>query len=164
MYIIDPETVALLNATQAYDCLRSVPFNPAVATQLLQYVNDTFQFHSTLAYLAEPPRGYQQPAVDLLAGLAEIQRGIDNGMFPSEHDFESALYRLLTAAHDDHLTATGGILSTFVFGAPWDIVSVSVDGTEPPKVYVSGMKFSTACIAYRTLETPKLMYDTTFHR
>jgi hypothetical protein len=127
-------------------------------------VNDTIQFHSTLPYLADPPPGYQQPAVDLLAGLAQIQRDINNGMFPNEHDFETALYRLLTAAHDDHLTATGGILSTFVYGAPWDIVSVSVDGTEPPKVYISGMTSRTACIAYHTLETTKLMYDTTFRR
>ncbi|OJI98794.1 hypothetical protein ASPVEDRAFT_147979 [Aspergillus versicolor CBS 583.65] len=132
-----PETLQILNATQAYDCLRSVPFNPAVARQLLQYMNDTIQFQSTLAYLAEPPRGYQQPAVDLLAGLDQIQRGINDGMFTNEHDFENALYRLLTAAHDDHLTATGGILSTFVYGAPWDIVSVSVDGIEPPKVYIA---------------------------
>ncbi|KAL4889444.1 hypothetical protein BDV59DRAFT_210361 [Aspergillus ambiguus] len=132
-----PEAAEILTATQAYNCLRSVPFNPAVATRLLQYLNDTIQFHSTLAYLANPPPGYQQPAVDLVAGLARIQGGINNGMFSNEYDFETALYRLLTAAHDDHLTATGGILQTFVYGAPWDIVSVSVDGIEPPKVYVS---------------------------
>ncbi|KAL6229753.1 hypothetical protein BDW75DRAFT_245446 [Aspergillus navahoensis] len=92
-----PEAVEILNATQAYNCLRSVPFNPAVATQLLQYLNDTIQFLSTLSYPKDPPPGYQQPPVDILAGLARIQHDINNGMFPNEHDFETALYRLFTA-------------------------------------------------------------------
>ncbi|KAF7125987.1 hypothetical protein CNMCM5793_002346 [Aspergillus hiratsukae] len=132
----------ILNATQAYDCLTSVPFNPAVATRLVQYVNDTIQFHSTLAYLANPPPGYQQPAVDLLAGLSQIQRDIDNSVFRNEYAFEAAVKRLLNAAHDDHLSMTGGILSAFVYGAPYDIVSVSLDGIELPKVYISADLFA----------------------
>ncbi|KAL3476584.1 hypothetical protein BJX99DRAFT_258333 [Aspergillus californicus] len=126
----------VVNATQAYDCLRSVPFDSAVGSQLLQYINDTIQFHSTLAYLANPPPHYQQPAVDLIAELRQVQRDIDNGVFQNEYDFEISISRVLNAAHDDHLSFTGGILSTFVFGSPYDIVSISSDGIELPKLYI----------------------------
>ncbi|PLB35849.1 uncharacterized protein BDW47DRAFT_133231 [Aspergillus candidus] len=122
-------------ARTVYDCLTSVPFNPAVGSRLLKYVNDTVQFHSTLAYLANPPPGYQQPGVDLVAGLSQLQRNIDEGAFVNEYDFEAALHRLLHAGHDDHLRLAGGILSPFAFGSPRAIASVSLDGKELPKVY-----------------------------
>jgi hypothetical protein len=66
----------IFNASLAYECLTSVPFNPAVATSFLQYLNDTFLFQSTLACLKNPPASYQQPSVDLLAGLNDLQQGI----------------------------------------------------------------------------------------
>lgn len=121
-----------------YDCLTSVPFNPAVGSRLLKYVNDTIQFHSTLAYLANPPPGYQQPGVDLVAGISQLQRNIDHGTFLNEYDFEAALQRLLRAGHDDHLSLAGGILSSFAFGSPRAIASISLDGKELPKVYFTG--------------------------
>ncbi|PKY00846.1 hypothetical protein P168DRAFT_285003 [Aspergillus campestris IBT 28561] len=122
-------------ARTVYDCLTSVPFNPAVGSRLLKYVNDTIQFHSTLAYLANPPPGYQQPGVDLVAGISQLQRNIDEGAFANEYDFEAALHRLLRAGHDGHLSLAGGILSPFAFGSPRAIASVSLDGKELPKVY-----------------------------
>ncbi|EAW20292.1 uncharacterized protein NFIA_099260 [Aspergillus fischeri NRRL 181] len=128
----------IFNATQAYNCLRSVPFHPEVASRLLKYLNDTIQFHSPLAYLANPPPTYQQPAVDLVAGISRIQSSIDNGVFQNEYAFEAALKQLLNAAHDDHLGMSGGILSAFAFGSPYDLVSVSLDGIELPKVYIAG--------------------------
>ncbi|KAL3478326.1 hypothetical protein BJX99DRAFT_269322 [Aspergillus californicus] len=136
-YIVNHPNTTLFPATQAYDCLRSVPFHAAVASRLIQYVNDTIQFQSTLAYLAHPPSQYQQPAVDLIAGLDQIQDDIDGGIFQNEYAFEVALQRLLNAAHDDHLMFNGGILSSFVFGAPFEIVSVSLDGIALPKVYLA---------------------------
>ncbi|PLB48692.1 hypothetical protein P170DRAFT_382985 [Aspergillus steynii IBT 23096] len=130
-------TFIIFNASQAYDCLKSVPFNPDVASRLIQYWNDTIQFHSTIAYLASPPPDYQQPRVDLVAGLAEIKSYIDQGLFHNQYAFEATLKLLLNAAHDDHLSMTGGILSTFTFGSPYDLVSVSLDGKQLPKVYVA---------------------------
>ncbi|CEL07583.1 hypothetical protein ASPCAL10740 [Aspergillus calidoustus] len=127
----------VVDATQAYDCLRSVPFLPAVASRLIQYINDTIQFHSTVAYLARPPSGYQQPAVDLASELGQIQRDIDNSVFGNEYDFELAIYTLLHAAHDDHLSLQGGILSAFSYGSPIDIVALSLDGISLPKVYIA---------------------------
>lgn len=138
VWIVD---LGVYRAKDVYNCLKSVPFHQPVASELLRYINDTIQFQSTLAYLASPPPGYQQPAVDLLGGLAQIKQDVDNKTFSNEYDFELALYRLLSAAHDDHLIMNGGILSSFYYGAPFDIVSLSLDGKELPKLYMAG-KFS----------------------
>jgi hypothetical protein len=131
-------TERIFLASDVKACLLSVPFNPAVATQFLKYYRDTLQFQSTLGYLKNPPTGYQQPAVDLIAGLDNIQTGIDNGAYRNQFDFEVSLQKLLFSAHDDHLVLINGILGAFTFGAPIDIVSVSLDGIALPKPYILG--------------------------
>ncbi|KAJ6031610.1 hypothetical protein N7540_002342 [Penicillium herquei] len=128
---------SIVNATQAWDCLRSVPFNAQVASELLIYLNDTIKFHSTLAYLASPPPDYQQPSVDVLAQFAQVERAIDVGNFSNQYEFEMTIQGILSAAHDDHLSMTGGILSTYRFMAPFSVVSLSRDGIELPKLYVA---------------------------
>ncbi|KAJ1706434.1 hypothetical protein NYO67_11410 [Aspergillus flavus] len=126
--IINNEEVSIFDASQAHKCLTSLPFRADIASQLVQYVNDMIQFHSTLAYLADPPQSYQQPAVDLVSGLSQLQRDIDNNVFRNEYAFEAALNHLIHAAHDDHLELVGGALSRFTYAATYRIVSVSSDG------------------------------------
>ena len=124
-------------AKQAYDCLTSVPFNPAIATRFLKYYNDTIQFQSTLAYLKNPPSSYQQPAVDLLAGFEQIQKDIDNGAFPNQYAFEATLQNLVYSAHDAHFQLETGILAAFTFLSPYALVALSEDGVQLPKVYTT---------------------------
>jgi hypothetical protein len=119
-------------------CLTSVPFNPAVATRFIQYYNDTLGFQSTLAYLKDPPVGYQQPSVDLLTGLQQLQDAVNRGVFANEYEFEASLQMLVQYAHDGHLYLNSGILSVFTFASPYDVVSLSIDGIQPPKVYIAG--------------------------
>lgn len=116
-----------------------MPFNAAVATRFLKYYNDTLQFQSTLAYLKHPPASYQQAAVDLIGGLGQIQQDIDNDAFPNQYAFEATLQNLIYSAHDSHLQLTSGILAAFSFASPYNIVSLSVDGIQDPKIYVVGM-------------------------
>ena len=124
-------------AKQAYDCLTSVPFNPAIATRFINYYNDTVQFQTTLAYLKDPPASYQQPAVDLLAGLEQIQKDIDNGAFPNQYAFEATLQNLVYSAHDAHFQLETGILAAFTFLSPYPLVALSEDGVQIPKVYTT---------------------------
>jgi hypothetical protein len=105
----------IFNTSFVYECLTSVSFNSAVASQFLDYYNDTLQFQSTLTYLKNPPRSYQQPGVDLLGGLAALQQGIEDGIFLNQYEFEAALQTLLYAAHDVHVTLNAGILAAFSF-------------------------------------------------
>ncbi|KAL9109652.1 MAG: hypothetical protein Q9227_005689 [Pyrenula ochraceoflavens] len=96
------------NAKQAFDCLVSVPFNADVATRFVEYYKETIQFQSTLAYLKNPPPGYQQPAVDLISGLESLQHDIQNDTFHNQYAFEVALQTLINSAHDSHLQLFSG--------------------------------------------------------
>lgn len=128
---------ATFTAKQAYDCLTSVPFNAAVATRFLKYYNDTIQFQSTLAYLKNPPSSYQQPAIDILAGLEQIQNDVTTGAFLNQYAFEATLQNLIYSAHDAHFQLEAGILAAFTFLSPYPIVALSEDGIQTPKVYVT---------------------------
>lgn len=121
-----------------YNCFTTVPFIPAISSRFIKYWNDTLQFQSTLDYLKHPPPGYQQPAVDLIAGLDEIQATIDDGGFANEYQFEAALQNVLYSANDAHVSLDGGLLSSFSFGSAYGLTSLSLDGIELPKVYLTG--------------------------
>ncbi|KAF2204609.1 hypothetical protein GQ43DRAFT_437763 [Delitschia confertaspora ATCC 74209] len=127
----------LFSASYAFSCLTSVPFNPAVATRFVKYFNETIQFHSSLAYLKNPPQGYQQPAFDVFAALDKIQKRIDEGFYTNEYAFEADFQLLTYSMHDAHVVLNAGILAAFSYGSPWSISSASVDGREPPKVYLT---------------------------
>jgi Peptidase family S41 len=124
-------------ASDAYACLTSVPFNAAVASRFLSYYNDTLQFHTTPAYLKTPPPSYQQPSIDLFRELEQLQQNIDNGVFQNQYAFEAKLQSLIYATHDGHLELVAGVLAAFTFASPYGIVSVSSDGKELPKVYIT---------------------------
>ena len=134
-----PDTF-VFNASTVYACLTSVPFNPAVATRFIKYYNDTLQFQSTLPYLKDPPAGYQQPATDLLGGLTSIQQAINDNVFPNQYSFEATLQNLINSAHDAHVQLIAGVLAAFTFASPYEIASVSIDGIQLPKIYVTGME------------------------
>lgn len=103
----------------------------------MQYYNDTLQFHTTPAYLKNPPPSYQQPAIDLFQELEQLQRDVDNSVFHNQYDFEARLQNLIYSTHDAHLELVSGILAAFTFASPYGIVSVSSDGKELPKVYIT---------------------------
>ncbi|KAE8446731.1 hypothetical protein EG329_011636 [Mollisiaceae sp. DMI_Dod_QoI] len=88
------------------------------------------------SHLKNPPSSYRQPSVDLLGGLNALQEGIQNGIFPNEYEFEAALQALLYATHDAHIELFAGALAVFSFGSAYEIVSLSIDGIQIPKVYL----------------------------
>ncbi len=128
----------VFEAALVYECLTSVPFNPAVASKFIKYYNDTIKFQSTLSYLKTPPASYQQPAVDVIGGLERIQAQINNGAFANQYEFEATLQTLIYAMNDGHVNLIAGILGAFSFGSQYSIVSVSKDGLQLPKVYLTG--------------------------
>lgn len=139
---LDPS--GIVYAIDVYNCWATVPFNTAVATRFLAYWNDTLQFESSLENLKNPPAGYQKPAVDLIAGLGQIQDKVNAGSYQSQYDFEADFQRLLYSANDDHVGLTAGVLSSFSFANPYGLTSLSLDGIALPKVY-------TTCKYARTL-------------
>ncbi|KAF2855717.1 hypothetical protein T440DRAFT_485816 [Plenodomus tracheiphilus IPT5] len=131
------EGYAYIYAADAYNCLTSVPFNAAVAQRFVDYVNDTLQFQSTLAYLKSPPVGYQQPAVDVLEQLQSIRNNVTTGVYKNQYQFEIDVQHLLYSTHDAHLTLTAGITAAFSFLAPFSVTAASSDGTSLPQVYIT---------------------------
>jgi hypothetical protein len=136
--LIDILDFTVFLATDAYDCLISVPFNPAVATRFIDYYNTTLQFQSTLAYLKNPPTGYQQPSVDVLARLADIENKVNSGYYKNEYAFEADVQLLTYALHDGHVDLLAGILSVFSFASQYYISSVSIDGKKAPEIFFTG--------------------------
>ncbi|KAF4931820.1 Peptidase S41 family protein ustP [Colletotrichum viniferum] len=122
-------------AADAYECLTSVPFHEAMALRFIDYYNTTMQFQSTLAYLKDPPEGYQQPAFDLMQGLEDLKKNVTAGVFKNQYDFEATLQYLVYSVHDAHVDLFAGVLSAFSFASPWPLVTASIDGKEIPKVY-----------------------------
>ncbi|KAF1959262.1 hypothetical protein CC80DRAFT_467721 [Byssothecium circinans] len=133
----DPEGFTDFWARYAYQCLTSVPFNPAVASRFVKYWNQTVEYQSTIAYLKNPPPGYQQPAVDVYKELAKIQQRIDTGFYTNQYAFEADFQLLTYAMHDGHVRLIAGTLAAFSFSAPFEIASVSVDGKSLPKIYLT---------------------------
>lgn len=126
-------------AADAYECLMSVPFHQAPALRFIEYYNTTMQFQSNLAYLKNPPAGYQQPAFDLMGALEELKHNVTAGVFKNQYDFEAMLQYLVYSVHDAHVNLYAGILSVFSYASPIPLVSASIDGKEAPKVYFAGI-------------------------
>lgn len=106
-----------------------------MALRFIDYYNTTMQFQSTLAYLKNPPEGYQQPAFDLNQGLEDLKANVTSGVYKNQYQFEADLQLLVYSVHDAHVDLAAGILSAFSFSSPWSLVTASIDGKETPKVY-----------------------------
>jgi hypothetical protein len=129
--------VKIFSASEVFNCLKKVPFDPAVAARFIDFYNHTLQYQSTLALLADPPADYQQPAVDVRQVLTEIKANITARRYMSQYHFEAELQLLVNRMHDSHVVLDAGILSAFSFASPYGLVSVSVDGKKEPEVFLS---------------------------
>ena len=136
--LFEENSVSVFNASEVLACARTIPFNATVASQFIQYYKDTVVFQSTLTYLKTPTASYQQPATDLLGNLNLIQAAINSDVFTNEFDFEQTVLRAVYATHEGHLWLDFGATAPFSFGSPYTISSVSSDGIEPPKPYLTG--------------------------
>ena len=129
-------------ASTAWECMQSIPLNPQHAQNFTQYLQDYIPFMSLLGWLKSPPASYQKPAVDVLSQLQNISTQIGSsgsGSLTSQLDFEWALRFLSFNTGDFHSTFVGSALSTtFVFALSLNFVSLSLDGSSLPKVYVYG--------------------------
>ncbi|KAF3004450.1 hypothetical protein E8E14_002580 [Neopestalotiopsis sp. 37M] len=125
-------------ASYVYTCLSSVPFYVAPALRFLEYFNTTLQFQSTLAFLKNPPTGYQQSPVDVEQILQRIIINVKSGIYQNQYDFEADVQRLVFAMHDGHVDLRSGIMAAFSFGTNAEIVSVSENTTGPPQIYLTG--------------------------
>lgn len=108
--------------------------------QLVKSLKAFVQWQSTLAFLKDPPPSYMLPPTDIEGGLDDLSTTAAAGGFASEYDFQLGIITLFATAHDSHFGYRPNVFKTFGFRNTLasDIVSVSKDGKEVPKLYHLG--------------------------
>ncbi|KDN65324.1 putative peptidase S41 family protein [Colletotrichum sublineola] len=133
----NPKASPQVPAQLAFDCLQTVPNKPGPAKELITSLKAYVQWQSTLAWLKSPPASYMLPPTDIEGGLDEISKKAEAGQYKSEYEFQLAIFQLIASAHDGHFAFRGDVFKGFSFrnSLAADIVSVSRDGVEVPKLY-----------------------------
>jgi hypothetical protein len=121
----------------AIECLQTVPNKPEPAQLLVKSLKAFSSWQSTLTWLKDPPAGYMLPPVDIMKGFDDISAKAGSGGFANEFDFGLAIVELMASAHDGHYAFRPDVFKSFGFRNRLanDIVSVSVDGIQVPKLY-----------------------------
>ncbi|XPT03714.1 hypothetical protein M3J09_012800 [Ascochyta lentis] len=127
-----------VEAELAYACLKSVPIVEQAANYTVNSIKQMVEFQSTLTYLKDPPTGWPNEPVDLIAGLNDIGSKVNDGTYTNEYDFENDIAALFIKAHDGHLNFNG-----MVYGGAFRwrrnlniaLISASKNGSEVPQVW-----------------------------
>jgi hypothetical protein len=113
-----------------------VPIYKQDALDLLLGLSTWLQSQSTLAYLKDPPSGYLMASVDILGGLDDIRDKVVNDQYSGEFEFQAAIQRLISLAHDGHFVFLTDMYTTFIYEREiGGLVVVSMDGVSMPEVY-----------------------------
>lgn len=147
-----------VEAELAYACLKSVPIVLEDASSTIDAIKQMVEFQSTLSYLKDPPEGWPNEAVDLIAGLDNIKTSVNNGDYKNEYDFENDIASLLVKAHDGHLNFNGmAYAGAFRWRRSSEIalISASKDGSEQPKVWAIA-DFNTTDTSYEASPVTKI--------
>ncbi|KAF4589608.1 Peptidase S41 [Ophiocordyceps camponoti-floridani] len=123
----------ILPGREAYNCLKSIPFDKDRASAFVPELKKYLGFQSTLDLLKKPPKTWPFAPVDIPKGLDAL--GTD---FKNQYQFDLAIDQLMTNAHDAHLRMQTCSLSIFEFRRDHaGIVSVSKDGLADPEVFAA---------------------------
>lgn len=128
-------------AALAYACLKSVGIKQKAAGDTIDALKKMVEFQSTISYLKDPPKGYPNEKVDIMAGLDNIKNNVATGVYKNEYDFETDIASLFVKAHDGHLSFSGMAYSgafRWRRSSQIALMSASKDGSEFPKVWAIG--------------------------
>ena len=118
-----------------YACLQEVPINATLVAQQIEWYENYLQFLTTTAYLKNPPPAYEPSAVDLFSGLNDMKVKALAGQYANEYEFELALYNLVAGGRDSHFVYKPWLIGNFGINRNVELVSISLDGAQLPKVY-----------------------------
>lgn len=119
-------------------CLMSVPLDKEGNVKLIDEVKLFVRWQSNIAYLKNPPTNYTEKSVDIVGELDTMQKGLANGTFKTEYDFQMGMMTLFNRAYDNHFAYQPDIIaSAMQFQRPpgTELVSVSSDGKALPEVF-----------------------------
>lgn len=139
-----------VQAELALACLKSVPIDAQAASTTIDSIKQMIEFQSTISYLKDPPEGWPNEAVDLMAGLDDIKSRVNDRGYSNEFDFETDIAALFIKAHDGHLNFNGNAYSgafRWRRSSRVSLMSASKDGSELPKVWAVA-DFNTTNASY----------------
>ncbi|KAI6385789.1 hypothetical protein MCOR07_010710 [Pyricularia oryzae] len=119
----------------ALNCLQSIPVDVNTDLTLLDQLTYHAETLSTLGYLKAPPAGYLIPGVDIMGAFDEMRKKLKDGKYANQYHFMEEVFNVYHAASESHFTWRPMILNAFTFSRGLNLVSVSQDGIELPKVY-----------------------------
>ncbi|WPH02081.1 Hypothetical protein R9X50_00493600 [Acrodontium crateriforme] len=135
-----PVAVPTVPAKLAYDCITSVPFKSDAAVELLDSIRPYLNWQSSITYIKNPPAEYAakvQAPFDFYAEFERIYEKSKANGYSNEHDFGMDLYYNFQKTHDGHFAfLPDSVTSVFNFARRTALVSVSMDGTSLPQVFV----------------------------
>ncbi|KAK1832533.1 hypothetical protein QBC39DRAFT_280800 [Podospora conica] len=121
----------------AFSCLKSVPLDKETALKHIDHLRPQWQWHSTIEYLKNPPKGYLSEGVDLLGGLDDIKAKLQDDAYLTEWDFLADLHMLARVrVKDQHFHAANTFMNLFTFKTGAEFVSISKDGVSLPEIFV----------------------------
>ncbi|KAF2630108.1 hypothetical protein BU25DRAFT_336304 [Macroventuria anomochaeta] len=134
-----PGARKVVTAELGMKCLASVPLDKEGNIKLIDDMKLFVKWQSNIAYLKNPPANYTEKPVDVMGELDLMQKGLANGTFKTEYDFQLEMMTLFNRAYDNHFAYQPDILaSAMQFQRPpgTELVSVSSDGKAMPEVFL----------------------------
>ncbi|KAF5019090.1 hypothetical protein F66182_8903 [Fusarium sp. NRRL 66182] len=117
-------------------CLKSVPLDKKRDLELLDYLEPLISFQSTLEILADPPKEYLFPGVDVLGGFETIRSRLENDKYETQYEVMTDLRSIFAAAYDGHFDYPPALLNAFLYarrGLMFE--SVSANGIRLPYIF-----------------------------
>ena len=135
--------IALPNAPFSVDagiaqaCLQSVPIVKENATVVIDGLEAFWQFHSTIAWLKDPPNTYPVPGVDIFAEISSIRANVTSGAISGEYQFQLAIRHLVDQVADGHFDLQMDLINVFQFDhmSIGPVAAISADGVSLPLLY-----------------------------
>ena len=136
------ETVALVPAQAAEDCLKSVPVDVQEDEALIEEMQYFVDWQSNLAWIENPPTGYTEKKADIQQQIKDISGKLKD--YEDEYSVQRDLSLAIAKAYDFHFVWSPDILNALRFQRgnvgmglldEFAIVSVSDDGLKLPKLY-----------------------------
>jgi len=128
----------VIPAELGVQCLRSVPLDKEGDMRLIDDLKLYAKWQSNIAYLKDPPAGYNEQPIDIMGELDRMKNELASDGFSSEYEFQLQLMSLVDRAYDNHFAYQPDILaSAMQFQRPpgTELVSVSTDGIAVPEIF-----------------------------